>query len=76
MKDNSFNGSVANEEKVSIKDVKTKDRPIAEMSLISDITFERFMDSDMNKFTARVVGTERKVFAPKVTSLIFLIINR
>jgi len=65
MKDNSFNGSVANEEKVSIKDVKTKDRPIAEMSLISDITFERFMDSDMNKFTARVVGTERKVFAPK-----------
>ena len=67
MKDNSFNASLQNDNQPQRKDTKTKNRPTTEMSSISDITFERFLDSDMNKFTARVVGTEKKVFAPKVT---------
>jgi len=68
MKDNnSTNANIVNEDKAIRNDTKSKNRPIVEMNSISEITFERFMDSDMNKFTARIVGTEKKVFAAKVT---------
>ncbi len=66
MKDNSANASLVGEDKAVRKDTKSKNRPIVEMNSISEITFENFMDSDMGKFTARIVGTEKRVFAPKV----------
>ena len=67
MTENSAKASFANEDKAAQKDTKSKNRPIAEMNSISDLTFEKFIDSDLNKFTARIVGTEKRVFAAKVT---------
>ena len=49
---------------------RDKKRAMAEISSIEELNFETFLYSDMNKFDARVIAVEKKVFQPKVHILL------
>jgi len=66
VKDNQSN-IITNGEKTLSKSQKQRSRPIIEINSVHDLTFESFIDSEMNKFNAKVTGTEKRVFHAKVS---------
>lgn len=49
------------------RDNKTKHtRPVMETYTLEELTFEKFLFSEMSKFSAEIKRTEKKVFATKV----------
>ena len=62
----SQSSEIINGEKPLLKAHKQKTRQLIEISSINDLSFEKFLDTDMNKFNAKIVGTDKKVFSPKV----------
>ena len=55
-----------NNEGVCPKTKKDKKRTVVEISTIDELNFETFLYSDLSKFDAKVVATEKKVFQPRV----------
>lgn len=56
--------------KSAVRDSKSKpSRPIMETNTLGDLTFEKFLFSDMGKFSAEIKKTETRMFSPKVPNL-------
>lgn len=71
MKDNQSILTPTNEDKSTPKTPKVRRAQTIDINSLNELTFERFLNSDMNKFSAVIVGTEHKVFQPKAYYLFF-----
>ena len=58
------------EDPANAKARREKKRALVEISSIEELNFETFLYSDMNKFDAKVIAVEKKVFQPKVSILL------